>query len=213
MAFNDTNIIVGAANVFIGPKVDATGRPAAPAIPANGGTLPGTGPNQWRHVGYTTEGVEVSYEPDYGDVEVDQLLDSARIFKQGMRVTANTTFSEATLENLLVAWGQVGGGNGDGVVSTDILSGRLGEAPAERQLYFVGPRPGANAEAGERQYHLWRAIQTESTSHALRRAEATTLPASFRCLPKAGVGSGGSAYGTITDAASSRTGLDYGMSE
>ena len=41
--------------------------------------------------------------PDFGEVEVDQLLDSAKIFKQGMQVTLNTTFAEATLENLLYA--------------------------------------------------------------------------------------------------------------
>jgi len=206
MAFNDTNIIVGAANVFIGPAATAAGRPTSPTVPANNGAITPTG---WTHVGFTTEGVEVSYEPDYGDVEVDQLLDSARIFKQGMRVTVNTTFSEATLENLLIAWGQAGTASGANP-TVDILAGRLGEAPTERQLYFAGPRPGTAAATGERQYHLWRAVQTESTSHALRRAEATTLPASFRCLPKAGVGSGGSAYGTITDAAT-RNGLDYGL--
>lgn len=199
MAFNDANIIVGAANVFVGPPAPATPvRPVAPTISAPGAALPTT----WVHVGYTTEGVEVSYEPDYGDVEVDQLLDSAKIFKQGMRVTANTTFSEATLENLLIAWGQAGGVTSGAI---DILAGRLGDSPIERQLYFAGPRPGGG---GERQYHLWRAIQTESTSHALRRAEATTLPASFRCLARAGVGSNGPAYGTITDVAT-RVGLDY----
>ncbi len=212
MAFNDANIIVGAANVFVGPAATGSGRPALPVL-ASGDLNAASVSAGWRHVGYTTEGVEVSYEPDYGDVEVDKLLDSARIFKQGMRVTANTTFSEATLENLLVAWGQVNAGTGQNATganpSVDILSGRLGEAPAERQLFFAGPRPGS--AAGERQYHLWRAIQTESTSHALRRAEATTLPASFRCLPKAGVGSAGSAYGTITDTAT-RAFLDVGMS-
>jgi len=35
----------------------------------------------FRHTGFTTEGLEVSYEPDYGEVEVDQLLDSAKLFK------------------------------------------------------------------------------------------------------------------------------------
>jgi hypothetical protein len=34
---------------------------------------------------------------------VDQLLDTAKIFKQGMKVTLKTTLAEATLENLLLA--------------------------------------------------------------------------------------------------------------
>jgi hypothetical protein len=34
---------------------------------------------------------------------VDQLLDTAKLFKQGMKVTLKTTLAEATLENLLLA--------------------------------------------------------------------------------------------------------------
>ena len=112
------NIIVGAASIFI--KADG------PVDPAADGQLPlfekeksyrdtlnadaeGTDPNftfpaaPWRNVGYTQNGLELTITPDFGEVEVDQLLDSAKIFKQGMQVTLNTTFAEATLENLLYA--------------------------------------------------------------------------------------------------------------
>jgi hypothetical protein len=41
---------------------------------------------------------------------VDQLLDTAKIFKQGMKVTLKTTLAEATLENLLLA---IAGKNSD----------------------------------------------------------------------------------------------------
>ena len=47
--------------------------------------------------------MELTITPDFGEVEVDQLLDSAKIYKQGMQVTLSTTFAEATLENLLYA--------------------------------------------------------------------------------------------------------------
>lgn len=189
---NARNIIVGAANFWVG-KVGAAGPT---------GTSATIDPSM-RAVGYTQEGVEVSHEPDYGDVEVDQLLDSPRIFQQGMRVTVNTTFAEATLENLIVVWGQEESSLASKTVT--IQAGSLGGAPIARSLLFVGPAPsnetGGSEVRNERVYSILNAVQTESSSFALRRAEATGLPASFRCLPYSASTSANAAYGTITDRA------------
>jgi hypothetical protein len=197
MAYEQKNILVGASAFYISVMDDQGTLPSRPSLAAATPLVP-TG-TDWRHVGFTMDGVEISYEPDYGDVEVDQLLDSARIFKQSMRVTVNTTFAEATLENLLVSWGQRGAPSaGTGyAASVSILGGALGDTPTERSLLFIGPGPKTTVKQ-ERVYHVLRAIQTESTAHALRRSEATGLPASFRCLPDANA-SGGASYGTITD--------------
>jgi hypothetical protein len=211
---NQRNIIVGAANFWIGSLGTALKvSPGGTGTVAT--TLADVASAGFRGVGYTQEGVEVSYEPDYGDVEVDQLLDSARIFKQGMRVTVNTTMAEATLENLLIIWGQEDDSlatAGTGAASTTevtIQAGSLGEAPLSRSLLFVGPAPVTTTGTGasltevrnERVYNILNAVQTESSSFALRRSEATGLPASFRCLPYDGATSGGPAYGRITDRA------------
>jgi len=113
------NIIVGAASIFIkadGP-VDPAGEDQLPDFKEgesyrdtlNADKLEGAIEGlqypsaPWRNVGYTQNGLELTITPDFGEVEVDQLLDSAKIFKQGMQVTLNTTFAEATLENLLYA--------------------------------------------------------------------------------------------------------------
>ena len=113
------NIIVGAASIFIkadGP-VDPNGVDQLPDFvegesyrdTLNADKLEGAIEGSeypaapWRNVGYTQNGLELTITPDFGEVEVDQLLDSAKIFKQGMQVTLNTTFAEATLENLLYA--------------------------------------------------------------------------------------------------------------
>jgi len=101
------NIIVGAAALFVhssGPLPDpATADMPAFAEESYKDTLMSTGGEKWRNVGYTQNGMEITITPDFGEVEVDQLLDSAKIFKQGMEVMLNTTFAEATLENLLYA--------------------------------------------------------------------------------------------------------------
>jgi len=112
MAYNrgdSKNIIVGAASLFIhapGPITDPESSVAMPAF-ANAEsyreTLSASGNEAWRNVGFTQNGMTLTITPDFGEVEVDQLLDSAKIFKQGMEVMLNTTFAEATLENLLYA--------------------------------------------------------------------------------------------------------------
>lgn len=187
-------ILVGAGEFFVGPEV--VGEATFPTLTPNTRTT--AAPTGFSPVGFTQEGVEVSYEPDYGDVEVDQLLDSARIFKQSMRVTVNTTLAQATLENLIIVWGQK-----DSTLAADVLTldgGSLGDAPVERQLLFVGPGPryteSSSVKDKERVYHVARAIQTESSSHALRRSEVTALPVSFRVLPQ-----DNGSYGTVRDRA------------
>lgn len=206
MAYSVKNIIIGAAAVYLTAidSTDPTWGASGPALPAE---VPGTpfsetleGSANWNHTGFTSEGVEVSYEPDYGEVEVDQLLDSAKLFKQSMRVMVNTTFSEATLENLLIVWGQ----QTDSLTSDStsktlgIESGGLGDEPTERGIAFVGNAPRiADNKKRERIYHVRRALSVESTSHALRRNEATLFPVSFRLLPDPAFS--GQEYGVIKD--------------
>lgn len=194
------NILVGAAALYVG-----TTTAAAPVLTANNPAGPvvsaATG---WSQVGYTDGGVEVSYEPAYTDVTVDQLLDSAIIFKSGMKVMVNTTLSEATLENLLIVWGAQDADLNTANRTLEISAGNLGDFPVERQLIFVGPGPrvdiSGNAAHKERVYTINRAIQTNTTAHSLKRDAATTLPVSFRCLPGSNLaGNNTTAYGTVVD--------------
>lgn len=113
------NIIVGAAAMFIGDT--AIDSPDGTAMPAFGfesykDTLETDA--EWTNVGYTQNGMELTITPDFGEVEVDQLLDSAKIFKQGMQVTMNTTFAEATLENLMFAIAAPAGDLNKGLTAT-----------------------------------------------------------------------------------------------
>jgi hypothetical protein len=182
------NIIVGAASVFLGTAWDGSGSNPAPAVSGTTSyrTTVAASP-AWRDVGYTQDGLEISTDPSYSDVEVDQLLDAAKIFKDGMGLSISTSFAEATLENLLVAWGQAS----STLTSTatdkvlDIDGGSLGDAPTERGLIAVGNGPektGSNAY-GERTYHAYRVLSVESVASTMARAEATVIPVTFRALP------------------------------
>jgi len=235
MAYSSRNIIVGAAAVFLsnadslsGSNWDSTSKPAAVDGTPYADTLEATAASAtgWRGTGYTSDGVEFAYTPDYGEVEVDQLLDAAKLFKQKMTATIKTTFAEATLENLIVVWAQGGSSlrwTGGSTTATDITgrtvdatkdfagttvpaneqelgieAGALGVEPVERQIVFVGnsPRTASGNKKRERIYHVRRALSVEATTHSLKRNEATLFPVTFRLLPST---VSGAEYGTIRD--------------
>lgn len=155
----------------------------------------------WRNVGYTMNGLEIQFQPDFGEVQVDQLLDVARLYKQGMQVNLVTAFAEGTLENLVVAVAANDADYDDSdpdEVTLNLQAGNLGEVPLERAIIAVGPGSGdpdkTGANAVERVYVAHRALSIESVTASAKRDEATMFEVSFRLLPA----SNGS-YGKIVD--------------
>lgn len=216
MAYRVSNIIVGAAALYISVKdstdstfYGANGEVAVtlPTITANTSALPAieAATTSWRHLGFTNDGVELSYSPDFGEVEVDQLLDAAKMFKQGQTASVNTSLAEATLENLLVAWGQgsttlaaAPAPDATGGQELGIAAGALLDEPVERSLVFVGPAPrSATNKKRERLYWLRRCLNVEDSSHSLAKTDATMIPVSLRVLPDPYFA--GKDYGIIRD--------------
>ena len=209
------NIIVGAASLFVsdGGELDAGSLPVFNDGEGYATTLAGDPqPDKatLTNVGFTTNGIEIQFQPDFGEVQVDQLLDSAKLFKQGMQVNLRTAFAEATLENLLVA---IAGLDSDlsaegattdapGVEGTtsvtqtlNLTSGKLGECPVERGLVAVGPGTGDCADTNlERIYVAYRALSMDSVTVNVKRDAATTFEVSFRLLPN-----GSGSYGKMVD--------------
>ena len=158
----------------------------------------------YRNVGYTNNGLQVTYNPSYGSVTVDQLLDSAKLFKETMEVMIATEMAEGTLENVLAVFGQRSetlASSGTGANSTKKLGlagGALGEAPTERQLIAVGQAPTSQAAPStERVYYARRVLSVQQSQFSLARTTPTTFPVTFRLLPDANYS--GSEYGKIID--------------
>jgi hypothetical protein len=195
---NSSQIIVGAAALFThedGVLADAD-LPAYEADVSYRETL--SDDADFRNVGYTMNGLEIQFQPDFGEVQVDQVLDVAKLYKQGMQVNLNTTFAEATLENLLFA---LAASDGDlstvaGNPTLNLSAGDIGECPVERGLVAVGPGTGDCAEADqiERVYVAYRALSIESVTVGAKRDEATMFEVSFRLLPN-----DSASYGKIVD--------------
>ena len=177
-----------------GATQTATPAEATPAIGA-----------AYRNVGYTNNGLQVTYNPSYGSVTVDQLLDSAKLFKETMEVMIATEMAEGTLENVLAVFGQSSStltSSGTGSSSTKTLGlagGALGEAPTERQLIAVGQAPTAAATETERVYYARRVLSVQQSQFSLARNAASTFPVTFRLLPSGDAAHEKKEYGFIVD--------------
>ena len=236
MATNTKNVIVGAADLFlsVGNNSNSTGRPATDATTL--GTLFGSSQSArsgllassaYDEVGFTSTGLEISYEPNYGEVMVDQLLDAARLFKQTLKVMLKTELVEATLENLTLSWGQMDSYYVNNTGSTianvttlasgtpvsaetgatlNMAAGALGDAPVERTLIAVGNAPATikgtatTKRNKERVYVARRVVSIDTTAHGLKRDNATVFPVNFRCLPDdSNTAYAGAEYGVVID--------------
>ena len=197
-----TNIIVGAAALFIADTTLApTGANALPAFD-NAESFRETLATDldYTNVGYTMNGLELQFQPDFGEVQVDQILDVAKLYKQGMQVNLATAFAEATLENLLLALAYGDSKltpelNGDKTL--DLSAGDIGECPVERGIVAVGPGTGDCVDSAyvERVYVGYRALSIENVTVSAKRDEASMFEVSFRLLPEDVSGS----YGKIVD--------------
>jgi hypothetical protein len=169
LAVTVSNIIIGAGNLYI----------SATSIPLEIVTDLTNPPLNNFHVGATMDGVELQYEPNYIDVNIDQFKDAAKIFDDGFRWMVRTTLAEGTLENLKVAWNMA-----DSQLVTTLGTKTLSlpikpDTPGERKLLVLGRSPSGT----ERRYYARRAIAVEASNHSLKRAEATVFPVTFRILP------------------------------
>lgn len=160
-------------------------------------TTAGTNGAAYRNVGYTNNGLQITYNPTYGSVTVDQLLDTAKLFKESMEVQIATEMSEGTLENILAVFGQKGNTLNDGVLGLE--AGALGAAPTERQLIAVGQAPTTSSVNSERVYYARRVLSVQSSQFSLARNNPTTFPVTFRLLPSGDSAYAGQEYGKIID--------------
>jgi hypothetical protein len=200
-----SDIIVGAAALFTADSTLTPGTvPAFVSTQSYKETLSNTAniAAGIENVGYTSNGIEITFQPDFGEVQVDQILDVAKLYKQGMQVTLATSFAEATLENLLFS---IAGQSDDlsGTKSTsagrtlNLASGDIGECPVERALIAVGPGTGdcEDSSSVERVYVAYRALSIENVTVSAKRDTATMFDVTFRLLPEDTSGS----YGKIID--------------
>ena len=198
------NVIVGAAAFFINDDTLNPSTLASRAVIDSSESYKTTlsAAATYTNVGYTMNGLELQFQPDFGEVQVDQILDVARLYKQGMQVNLATAFAEATLENLLVALAYsdarlTGNKNASTGQTLNLSAGDIGDVPVERGIVAVGPGSGdpTTFEDKERIYAAYRALSIENVTVSAKRDEPSMFEVSFRLLPEDTSGS----YGKIID--------------
>ena len=199
-----TNIIVGAAALYVADTtLDANS--LTPFVSSESFKETLSTDTDYTNVGYTMNGLELQFQPDFGEVQVDQVLDVAKLYKQGMKVNMATAFAEATLENLLISLAYSSDKlTGDAAAKAtsngqvlDLSAGNIGECPVERGIVAVGPGTGDCVDSPfvERIYTAYRALSIENVTVSAKREEASMFEVSFRLLPEDVSGS----YGKIVD--------------
>jgi hypothetical protein len=162
------------------------------------GTASATTGAAYRNVGFTNNGLQITYNPTYDSVTVDQLLDTAKLFKSAMEVMIATEMAEGTLENVLAVFGQKQSTLSGSTLGLE--AGALGAAPVERQLVAIGQAPTtAESSKTERVYYGRRVLSVQQSQFSLARNAASTFPVTFRLLPSGASADTGSEYGTIVD--------------
>lgn len=189
MAVNVSNIVVGEATIKVGDSANATSIVAMDAF---------------GDIGATQNGVEISWEPDMVDIEIDQFGDAARVIQSKVKVMVKTTLAEATLNNLALAWNYDSVGtddviaNNDGANTKSFLFGAQTVFPYEKALVITGTAPNSSAGGVKtRKFYTKRAISMEASNISMKRAEASVFAVGFRILPK--VEDTGYEYGKIID--------------
>jgi len=212
------NLIVGAARIWLSaaqltnPDDPITGGAPVPTLVAGTKTaVTLDGDVNWADVGYTSSGLDLTYTPTYGEIQVDQLLDAARLFKQDMKVDLKTTFAEATLKNLYLVVNQSTGFSASADVDTahlavpnatsglQLQSGQLGDYPVERSLIAVGPGPrNTSLSNSERIYYAYRVLSMDPSTVSAKKDAPSEFSVNFRLLAVSAYSNG---YGKIVDRA------------
>jgi predicted porin len=188
---------VSVSNIVVGEAVVKTGVSNTAMTNADFDSL--------TDVGATNGGVEISWEPDMVDIEIDQYGDAAKVIQSKVKVMVKTTLAEATLNNLATAWsydnvtdGADVKANNDGANTKTLLFGTQSVYPFEYALQLVGNAPGSTASVTKtRKFNTKRAVSFTSSMLSMKRAEASMFEVSFRILPV--TEDAGYEYGKIID--------------
>ncbi len=138
-------------------------------------------------IGYTEDGLQLSYGDTQADLEVDEALMPLKAVRTGAEITLSFQMAEATLKNLLYAYGLPAAAydEGDGTLTID---------PAFKVEYSslkaVGTAPGSKT----RTYVFPQVAVRGQRQTAIRKGQKVLIPVELAVYKGAG------AVATITDA-------------
>lgn len=167
MAVTVTNLIQGPGTLYYAEF------PAEEPDEGDVNTTPPT--STWTDVGGTQDGVTLTVEREFAELEVDQIVDvpERRITKRDLQVATN--LAEGTLENFKLV--QNGGAitSGAGYRAYDPADDVSSTQPTYSALMFDGFGPNAL----RRRFIVRKALSIESPEMAYKKDEQTLIPVTF----------------------------------
>jgi hypothetical protein len=152
--------------------------PIGTAIPTLDGTVdPVVFAAAWKEVGYTDQGVQISYQAGIKDITVDEEMAPVKKILDTEKASISTVLAEATLTNLdnAIAAAILSKAAGDGtharLETLDVGSGTLTENMVALE--------GKNQAGKQRIVIGYRSVPEANISMSFRRAEKTMIPISF----------------------------------
>lgn len=165
MAVTPDNLIQGPATLYRGafgavePADSSAALNAAPAASA------------WTDMGGTTDGVKLSIENTYGELEVDQIVErvGSRLTKR--QTTVETNMAEVTLNNLAYALNGGTQASGSGYQTYEPDAASSATQPAYSAVLFDGWAPGSF----RRRVLVRKVLSTDSIELAYTKDKQTVL--------------------------------------
>lgn len=165
------NILIGTGKLFLAPEGE-------PLPDITGDTITFAG--NWLEMGFTEEGVEIEYTPEFFDAVVDQELTAVKKVLTAEAVVLRTRLAEADLDRLSKAIAgaafstiaQAAGQSAQDVVKIG------GGTAAVKALAFEGKSP----EGGFRIIFVHRAVSAEAVVQAYKKGEKTIFAVAFAAL-------------------------------
>lgn len=164
MAVTTSNLVLGPGSISFAP-VGTTEPISAVSVPASG----------WTNVGATTDGVTLTVNQEFTELEVDQIVDipESRLVKRSF--TVETNLAELTLENLKLAL------NGGTISSTGGSStyapanGNSATSPGYVALLIDGIAPGGK----KRRIIVRKALSTDDVEFAYNKEDQSVYSVTF----------------------------------
>jgi hypothetical protein len=166
-----TQVVAGSGLLYVAPLGTTL-----PTLDAHGEN-PVVWPAGWVAVGYTDDGIDMTYTPTVKDITVDEEMAPVAKLLTAEKLSISAKLAEATLANLNNAISASTYTN-DPAGSAQLL--KLGSGTLNTVLVGVeGPAPGTNLK---RVIILYKAVAQAAVSMKMQRKDKVVIPVNFEAL-------------------------------
>lgn len=173
MSVTPDNLVQGPATLYSGSySLTGVGEPTDATVNATPAV------SSWTDIGGTMDGLKITVDQSFSELEVDQLVDVVGSRIQKRVFTLETSCAEPTLANLAMATNTTAGASGAGYTGTwDPTTDTSATQPA----YFAILADGWAPNYKRRRVIGRKVLVTEKVEMAYLKDKQTVIPTTFKC--------------------------------